>query len=610
MASARGPRTLRAGRAAAALLASSAVLLLEAGSLFADPGTGRHGPSGTPMAATTGANGSSAPHGLVSSVHEEALRPGDACIGSFVRHLLPHVTAGGPQPRTFDSNGAGVALADLDNDSLIDIALAGLGNPITVLWNRGGGTFEPVRIDQRDARGINAVDVDGDGALDLVATRTDRRPLWLRGAGAARSFSAVDDEEFTGPAPVYAMAWDDLDADGDLDLVAATYDAELAALEMLEVHTRLGAGDGGWQERHRGVFAYENRGGPVDRGPFQVGSARMERQRLAGVAEALAVALIDLDGDGKRDIIVGNDYETPDYVYLNTDFGYRMTRPFAEMTHNTMGFASGDIENDGRLELFAADMSPYRAGADVDAAWTTLLPPADAEPSPGNQIVANVLYAADAEGNFVNRAPGAGVAATGWTWSVQFGDLDNDGFLDLYAVNGMVGKVFEHLPDAELVEENQALRNDGRGRFVAAPEWELDATEGGRGMAFADLDLDGDLDVVINNYRAPATWFENRLCGGAALEVDLRQLGSANPFAIGATLRLVTGGGTYRRDLLVSSGYLSSEPARAHFGFPAGTALRALEVTWPDGATSAVTDVRADSLVTVERTATERDADG
>ena len=192
---------------------------------------------------------------------------------------------------------------------------------------------------------------------------------------------------------------------------------------------------------------------------------------------------------------------------------------------------------------------------------------------------------------------------------MQFGDLDNDGFLDLYAVNGMVGKVFEHLPDAELVEENQALRNDGNGRFLPAPEWQLGATEGGRGMALADLDVDGDLDVVINNYRAPAAWFENRLCGGAALEVDLRQPGTRNPFAIGATLRLVTGGATYRRDLLVSSGYLSSEPPRAHFGFPAGTALRTLEITWPDGAATAVTGVRAGTLVTVQRTTTARDAD-
>lgn len=585
---ARWLQTSPARRGVAAILAPAAVLLAVAGNLVAEP--------------------ASAAAGI--SVSAQTLVNGGICTGGFVRHLLPHVTAGGTQPRTFDSNGAGVALADLDNDSLVDIALAGLGEPVTVLWNDGGGSFDPALIDQRNVRAINAVDVDGDGALDLVATRTDQRPLWLRGTGSERSFSPVADDEFTGPAPVYAMAWDDLDGDGDLDLVAATYDAELAAIEMLEVHSRFAAGESGWQERPRGVFAYHNLGGPVDRGPYQVGNARMQRQRLAGVAEALAIALIDLDRDGRRDVVIGNDYETPDYIYLNTEFGYRMARPFPEMTHNTMGFASGDIDNDGSLELFAADMSPYRPGADTDAAWTTLRPPDNAGQPPGNQIVANVLYAADADGTFVNRAPDAGVAATGWTWSVQLGDLDNDGFLDLYAVNGMVGKVFDHLPNAELVEQNQALRNNGGGRFLPAPEWGLGATEGGRGMAFGDLDLDGDLDVAINNYRAPAAWFENRLCGGEAIEVDLRQPGSRNPFAIGATLRLVTDVGTFRRDLLVSSGYLSSEPPRAHFGFPIGTMSHALEVTWPDGAATAVTGIRTGTLVTVERILTEPNADG
>ena len=85
---------------------------------------------------------------------------------------------------------------------------------------------------------------------------------------------------------------------------------------------------------------------------------------------------------------------------------------------------------------------------------------------------------------------------------------------------------------------------------------------------------------------------------------------AANPFAIGATLRLVTEAGSYRRDLLVASGYLSSEPPRAHFGFPAGTLLQTLEVTWPDGAATAVTDVRPGTLVTVERPGTERGTDG
>ena len=186
-----------------------------------------------------------------------------------------------------------------------------------------------------------------------------------------------------------------------------------------------------------------------------------------------------------------------------------------------MAFAEGDIDNDGRFELFAADMKPYRAGPDVDAAWAPVLPP-DAAASDREQIYANTLQVRGADGGFENRAAGAGVDATGWSWSAQFGDLDNDGDLDLYTVNGMIGEAFGHLPGAELVEENQALRNDGSGVFTPAPQWGIGATESGRGMALADLDLDGDLDIVVNNFAAPAMLFENQVCGGTSLEVDLR----------------------------------------------------------------------------------------
>ena len=193
-------------------------------------------------------------------------------------------------------------------------------------------------------------------------------------------------------------------------------------------------------------------------------------------------------------------------------------------------------------------------------------------------------------GAFAERGEWAGVAATGWTWSAQFGDLDNDGFLDLYAVNGMIAaEIFGHLPGAELVEENQALRNDGSGRFVPAPEWGLGATESGGGMAFADLDLDGDLDIVVNNLEAPALLFENRLCGGAGLEVDLRWLGSPNPRAIGAGVRLATAAATYLRTVQATcrpAAATCPAPPRASTSAcpPPRPSPSTLTVTWPDGA--------------------------
>ena len=519
-----------------------------------------------------------------------------ACSGGFVRHDLPHATLmEGDPPQMFDGNGAGVALADLDGDGLIDIALAGLRAPVTLLWNRGGLRFERVELPAAATRAINALDLDGDGAMDLVVTRSGQRPQWWRGVGE-RSFSAVpDDADFIAWFPIYAMAWADLDGDLDLDLVGASYDAELEKLRMREVYLNFAARTDTKTPLDGGVFYYENTG------------ERLRSFPLARQAEALAIALLDLDHDGRRDILIGNDYDTPDYVYLNTEFGWRLGQPFIHTTFNTMGYAEGDVDNDGTVELLAADMQPYREGADVDAAWAPIWNGQRPEEGDEVQIVANVLQVRAADGSYVNRAPESGLAATGWTWSVQFGDLDHDGLLDVYAVNGMIGMVFDHLPDAELIEENQALRNTGAGGFVPVPEWGLAATEGGRGMAMADLDLDGDLDLVVNNVAAPSILFENQVCGatagapGASVEVDLRWHGSPNPRAVGARLQLATTSASYLREVRVASGYLSSEPARVHFGLPADTGPLTLTVTWPDGATSTVTGIKPDHLLTIER---------
>ena len=531
---------------------------------------------------------SSAPAGYRVSVTALA---DPVCDGAarFVRRELPHTSSFDAESGSpFAGIGSGVAVGDVDADGDMDIAFANLVGPGSVLINVGerragaGPEFEPVAIPNSRTRGVFLVDENADGALDLVFTRPHTPPqLWL-GDGAG-GFAPAD--RFGAWYPAMTMAWADADRDGDLDIASATYDAE-----MVEEMGNVLFGSG--------VVYYERAAG------------RLEPRSLVNTAEALALLFTDLDGDGLADILVGNDFDREDYVYLRRGDGWELAEPFAATARNTMSFDIADLDNDGSEELFAADMKPFHPDAATEAAWEPVYRYYEKPRRGSLQINENVLLRRAASGEpggrqlrFVNEAAARGVDATGWSWSAKFGDLDNDGFADLYVVNGMIAAdMFGHLPGNELVEENLAFRNDGTGHFAPAPEWGLGDTAGGRGMSMADFDRDGDLDIVVNNIGAPAVLYENRLCGGRGAQVALRWPGSANPFAVGARLRLESRQGVQTRELRSGSGYLSGDPPEAHFGLggghlPGGT----LTVLWPDGVQAAFAAPAAGTRIVITR---------
>lgn len=511
------------------------------------------------------------------SVEATPLQARAECSGRFTAHQLDHITLPSASPVGFyDSNGAGLAVNDLNGDRLLDIALANLAGDNHIFWNRGGLRFERQALPSpAPARAAAILDVDGDGLPDIVFTQQAAAPLFWRNLGGER----FETEKLPGVSYIgYAMNWLDADRDGDMDLVTGSYDVEN---EMLLGQTAA----------RNGVIAYENLG------------ERFRATRLGERSNTLAI-LTDINPAGNHEIVIGNDFAVEDRRFVFADGGWQEAPAPPMMPHSTMSYAAADLNNNGGREVFAVDMKPYSEDAATLAQWQPVmdkmmaLPHVEGDP----QIMENVLYARDERGAMQNIARDLRLDGTGWSWSAQFGDLDNDGFQDLYVVNGMISvELFSHLPQNELIEENLAYHNLGGAGFQQRADWGLNDRASGRGMALADLDADGDLDAVVNNLGSPAKIFENRLCGGDSIEVDLHWLSSGNRRGIGSQLTLEIAGGSYRRDISAVSGYLSGESSRAHFGFPAGSALQKLTVVWNDGEVSEIADIQANMLYSITR---------
>ncbi|HEX2163370.1 MAG TPA: CRTAC1 family protein [Thermoanaerobaculia bacterium] len=503
-------------------------------------------------------------------------------------HIMPQIAA----------MGAAVAVADFDRDGWQDLYVtnSGEGSANRLYRNDGDGTFTDVAAEvgladvNRQGTGVSMGalwgDYDNDGWEDLFLYKYGRPELFRNVEG--ERFAPVG-ERIGLPewANVNAAVWLDFDRDGRLDLFFSGYWREDVDLWHLET-TRIMPESFEYAENGGRSYLFRNLGG----GRFEEVARELG---LVSTRWTLAAAAADLFGSGFPDLFLANDYGVAE-MYRNEG-----GRRFVEVGRETgvghtpksgMNAAFGDVFNDGRLAIYRTNIS-----------------------EPGVLVQANDLWVPRQGGaagiEYENLAGALGVDLGGWSWGAQFGDLNNDGTLDLYLANGYVsaGERTSYWYDFSEIAVGHsriigdaanwpAMRgrslsgyqvsrvwiNDGAGRFTeVAREVGVTDTLDGRAVALADLGNRGALDVIVANQKGPLLVYRNTVASGrhwVAFELEGTE---SNRSAIGARVELHWGG--QRQVQLVSggSGFSAQSQRRLHFGLGESAAVERAVIRWPSG---------------------------
>jgi len=554
------------------------------------------------------------------------------------------------QTDPFVYNGAGVAVGDIDDDGLPDIFFAGNMVSSRLYLNKGDMRFEDITQaagvgTTRWATGATMVDINNDGYLDIYVSVSG--PPWSKGAQRANLlFVNNGDHTFTEAAARYGIAdtgftthavFLDYNHDGYLDLFLLENSPEDFARGEVNSHPA------GVASSSRSSYdqLYRNNGD----GTFT--NVSQEAGILRDVGYGLGVVVADFNGDGWPDIYVSNDDASNDVLYINNRNGTFTDKAAAWLKHTSfagMGVDVADFNNDGWPDILQVDMMPQDLRARHRMTGSTtygdLLEFGQRGIHPAydlNTLQLNSGVTKDGDIRFSEIARLAGVAYTDWSWSALFADVDNDGYKDIFITNGypkavtdfdyqtaMFGVRRARDPQAarqrglKLLRElrsyklsNYLFRNKGDLTFVDETKaWGMDQPGFSYGAAYADLNNDGRLDLVVNNIDAPASIYENvKPRDDSSHYLQIRLQGEPpNMRGIGSTLVLTAGG---QKQYLYQSpyrGYMSTVDDRAHFGLGAATRVDSLEVIWPDGRYQLLTDLAVDRMVTVRQHDAMRDA--
>jgi hypothetical protein len=540
-------------------------------------------------------------------------------------------------------NGAGVAVGDVDNDGLPDLFFAGNMVSSRLYLNKGDMRFEDVTTragvaTNRWVTGVTMVDINNDGYLDIYASVSG--PAWSSPESRKNLlFVNNGNRTFTEAAAQYGIADEgfttqsvflDYDGDGCLDLfVLNNSPADFSRSDLSA--TPFGV-------RHDTPDSYNQLYKNDCKGHFTNVSDQAGILRVTGYG--LGVAVADVNGDSWPDIYVSNDVVSNDVLYINNRNGTFSNRAPQSLKHSSfagMGVDIADFNNDGWPDVLQVDMLPRSLerrkrvlGFATYNSVSELRSRGVRDDYSANSLQLSNGVTKDGDVVFSEIARIAGISHTDWSWSALFADFDNDGLKDIFIGNGYPKAVndldymttttsamrfgqrtasnrraldnLNRLPTYET--PNYVFRNSGDLAFAdKSAAWGVNQAGFSYGAAYADLNNDGKLDLVVNNMDAPAFIYENvqrrdEMHHWFAVHLD----GLApNRRGIGATLVITTRGRKQHLYQSPSRGFMSSVDDRLHFGLGGAARVDSLEVYWPDGRYQLLTGLDADRLVTVKQ---------
>lgn len=536
-------------------------------------------------------------------------------------------------------NGGGVAVGDIDNDGLQDVLFTGNMVKNRLYLNKGNFRFEDITDKSGIAEkqgwcsGATMTDINGDGLVDIYICRSadalpSRRENLL--------FINNGDLTFSEEAKAYGLAdpgystqasFFDYDKDGDLDMFLINH--------SLQEYTTGAMDNAEWRKKRQPAFECRlfrnNKIAGMQHPVFEDVSAP------AGITSnvlsfGLGLTVSDMNNDGWPDVYVSNDFNEPDYFFVNNGdgtFSEKLEAYMDQASLYSMGADAADYNNDGWIDLVTLDMLPedneaqkMHMGAENFDKFQLLF-------GKGfyNQYSRNMLHKNNGDGSFSEIGQLAGISNTDWSWAALLSDFDNDGYKDMLASTGYVKdytnmdfvkysvdlsvkqrngekveaatEYIKKMPDNKLTPS--IFRNDGNNGFIRMNHaWGFTHKTIAMGAAYVDLDNDGSMDIVMNNTNDYAGIYKNNGAKNNFLKVKLTG-DASNPTGIGTKVKLFAGGQQWYQEQVPVRGYQSSVDPVLNFGVGKAGIIDSVWVIWPDDRFQRIQNIQTNQLVTFDK---------